>query len=201
MLAGMAVEKEAVPAVLRRYGSEPASAAFYLAEATKARSLVESLASAARQAHDPQQPEALRDEETALRYRLAALESQWTQAYERGGTAWEAYQTQLETLTLELDGLIARLRREYPLYAALHYPQPVPAHELPLADDEVLLECTIGEDTSYAFIVRRGGVMQVVVIPLGREALEAEVRAFMAAAAGCGRTGAGFSTRRAKGAV
>lgn len=71
------------------------------------------------------------------------------------------------------------MRQNYPLYAALHYPEPVPAADLPLKENEVLLEYALGETACYVMVVRRGGVQKVVRIPLGREELEAKVKAFM----------------------
>ena len=71
------------------------------------------------------------------------------------------------------------MRQNYPLYAALHYPEPIPAADLPLKENEVLLEYALGETASYVMVVRRGGVQKVVRIPLGREELEGKVKAFM----------------------
>ena len=83
-------------------------------------------------------------------------------------------------LTGELKALIQELRQKYPLYAALHYPEPLPARDLPLQDNEVLLEYALGDKASYVFVVRKGGVTKLVKIPLGREGLETKVKAFMA---------------------
>jgi CHAT domain-containing protein len=71
------------------------------------------------------------------------------------------------------------LRQHYPVYAALHYPQPLPAADLPLKENEVLLEFALGEAESFVFVVRKGGVKGLVKIPMGREALAAKVKAFM----------------------
>ena len=57
---------------------------------------------------------------------------------------------------------MARLQREYPLYAAITYPRPVAAEQLPLADDELLLAYALGEEASYLFVVRKGGVQRVL---------------------------------------
>jgi len=68
--------------------------------------------------------------------------------------------------------LINELRQKYPRYAALNYPAPVKAEELPLKSDEVLLEYTVTDDATYLFVVRKGGVKRVIEIPLGKEELE-----------------------------
>src|SRR4029453_13429554 len=66
-----------------------------------------------------------------------------------------------QRLTQDLHTLIARLRQEYPKYAALHYPQPIPPEALPLREQEVLLEYALGEEATYLFRVRKGGVDKV----------------------------------------
>ena len=83
------------------------------------------------------------------------------------------------SLTAALKTLVQELRQHYPVYAALHYPQPLPAADLPLRENEVLLEFALGEAESFVFVVRKGGVKRLVKIPHGREELEAKVKAFM----------------------
>jgi hypothetical protein len=82
-------------------------------------------------------------------------------------------------LTKELRALVWELRQKYPRYAALHYPEPLPARDLHLQEGEVLLEYALGETSNYVFVIRRGGVRKIFRMPLGREELEAKVRAFM----------------------
>ena len=60
-----------------------------------------------------------------------------------------------------------------------HYPQPLPAADLPLRPNEVLIEFALGEAESFVFVVRKGGVKRLIKIPRGREQLEATVKAFM----------------------
>ena len=111
-------------------------------------------------------------EEESLLNQLAALEAQWEKALKGGEAAIKEVQEKKARLTGELQALIQELRQNYPLYAALHYPQPVPAADLPLKENEVLLEYALGEKASYVMVVRKGGVSKVVKIPLGREELE-----------------------------
>src|SRR5881275_1648946 len=61
-------------------------------------------------------------------------------AAKRGAAAVNAVLERKQRLAQDLQTLIARLRQEYPRYAALHYPQPIPPEALPLKDQEVLLE-------------------------------------------------------------
>ncbi len=72
------------------------------------------------------------------------------------------------------------MRRRDPRYAALAYPQPYKAQELPLKPGEVLLEYALGDKESYLFRVEPGGKTQVFRIPLGQEALEKRLGAMLA---------------------
>jgi tetratricopeptide (TPR) repeat protein len=72
--------------------------------------------------------------------------------------------------------LVQELHCTHPLYAALHHPLPVPAANLALQENEVLLENALGEAAGYVFVVRKGGVGKIVKIPLGRQELEEAAR-------------------------
>jgi len=170
---------QAVPEV-RNYGGNSAAAAFYFAEASKARSLIERVAENGRSSVAASGlPAVVREEEQQLRQQLVALEAGRDKAV-RGGTAmYSQYQQQRQILHRQLDQLAARLQRDYPVYAAINYPRPVAADQLPLAVDELLLAYALGEDASYLFVVRKGGVQRVVRIPLKRSVLEEKVKDFL----------------------
>ncbi|MBU4448228.1 MAG: tetratricopeptide repeat protein, partial [Proteobacteria bacterium] len=178
-LAEMAIRDESLPTELQGYGPDPGAAAFAVAEATKGRVLMESMANAARRQTRVDIPPELRRREENLLYQIASLEAQWEKAVVGGEAALKEVKARQERLNGELQALVRELRQHHPLYAALHYPQPLPARDLPLADNEVLLEYALGDQTSYVFVVRRGGVKKLIPIPLGREELAAKVRAFM----------------------
>ena len=59
-------------------------------------------------------------------------------------------------------------------------PNPSLPKRLPLKENEVLLAYALSDDAGYVFVVRKGGVRKLHKIPLGREALEGKVKAFMA---------------------
>jgi CHAT domain-containing protein len=179
VLAEMALKSQALPPDLKEYGPGPGAAAFYFAEATKGRVLLETLAGAARKESRGEIPAELRAREESLLNQLAALEAQWEKAFQGGEVALKEVQEKKARLTGELKALIQKLRQNYPLYAALRYPRPVPAADLPLKKNEVLLEYALGEKASYVMVVRREGVQKVARIPLGREELEGKVKAFM----------------------
>ncbi len=179
VLGEMALKPETLPPALKEYGPSAGAAAFYFAESTKSRVLLETLAAAVRQETRIEIPAELRQQEESFLNRLAALETRWEKAFKGGELAIQEVQEQKASLTGELHALIKKLRQNYPLYAALHYPEPVPAKDLPLKENEVLLEYALGETASYVIVVRRGGVKKVVRIPLGREELEGKIKDFM----------------------
>ncbi len=188
LLAEMALKGEPLPAGLQSYGPDPGAAAFYFAESTKARSLLEALAAGAARVK-PQLPPDLAAKENSLQERLQTLEGQRAERVttKGGGHSWDrsdqpAQQFQLErdALQRELDGFVTELRRRDPRYAALAYPQPYKAQELPLKPGEVLLEYALGEKQSYLFRVEPGGKTQVFRLAVGQEPLEKRLGAMLA---------------------
>ena len=196
-LAESSLQGEKLPADFSVYGDSPAEAGFYFSEATKARTLLEAMAKSAIKKMKVEIPEDLRREEENLTNQLSALSDQWERAFKAGSAvALEEVKTKKDNLNGKLDILIGDFRKNYPAYAALHYPRPVPAKELPLTTQEILLEYALGEKTSAIFLVRKGGVEKVISIPMGKVALEEKVKAFMDPF--LNRQGAGFSTTAAK---
>ena len=180
VLGEMAIKPEALPPALKEYGPEAGAAAFYFAEATKGRALLESMAQAARQTTAAQLSPELRQREEALGNRLAALESQWEKALKGGEAAVKEVKAKKEHLTGELHKLVQELRQQYPRYAALHYPQPLKPGEIPLRKGEVLLEFALGDKESFLFRVEPGGRTQVFRLALGQEALEKRLAPLLA---------------------
>ena len=179
VLGEMSLKQEALPPALREYGPGAGEAAFYFAESTKGRALLEAMAQGARQQTRTEIPAELRQREESLLNQLAALSAQWEKALKGGEEALAEVQDKKARLTAELKTLVLELQQHYPAYAALHYPQPLPAADLPLKENEVLLEFALGDAESFVFVVRQGGVKHLVKIPQGREELETKVKAFM----------------------
>jgi CHAT domain-containing protein/Tfp pilus assembly protein PilF len=196
VLAEMSRKQEELPPALKEYGPGAGEAAFYFAEATRGRVLLESMARAARKTTQVELPRELGQREMSLHHQLSALEAQWEKALAGGEEALKEVRARKEKLSAELQALIRELRQKYPLYAALHYPQPLPARDLPLKENEVLLEYALGDQAGYLFVVRKGGVRKLIKIPLGREGLEAKVRAFMAPL--INKDQAGFSLKQGR---
>ena len=161
------------------YGKDIASASFYFAESTKGRTLLEAMAESAKKSQRVELPEGIREKEQSILNQLSVIDSQWDDAYKRGEDVLRRLKERKDGLTAELNSLITKLRQKYPRYAALNYPKPIPPEELPLKDNEVLLEYAIGDDAGYLFVVRKGGVKRLIKIPLSKEEIEAKVKAFI----------------------
>ena len=183
LLAGMAQKGEPLPSDLAAYGKNPGEAAFYFAEAIKARSLLEAMAGASGRALSPGLPPDLAAQEKRLQDQGAALEAEWegviTPHFRRQRDA-EAFQLKKDALRKAEHKFVEELRRRLPRYAALHYPRPYKAAELPLKPGEVLLEYALGEKESYLFRVEPGGKTRVFRLALGQEALEKRLSAMLA---------------------
>ncbi len=180
VLSKMAVAGEKIDTEFQPYGRNPASAAFYFSEMTKARTLLEAMSASAQKSQGEALPPYLHDKEQAVLHQLAAADRQWEAAYRKGKEAVNGVEASRQSLRDELARLIQELRQEYPGYAALHYPRPIPPEELPLKANEVLLEYAMGEDAGFLFVVRKGGVSRLVKIPVSRQRLEETVTSFLA---------------------
>lgn len=174
-----AVAGEMINEEFKPYGKDFASAAFYFAELTKARTLLESMAGAARKHDEPGvSPEIKTREESILR-QLSDIEDNWETAYKKGETVFNKLLKRKEGLDKELNSLISEIRTKYPRYAAFKYPKPIPAEELSLKENEVLIEFALTGDEGYVFVIRKGGVSRIHRINIHREALEEKVKSFM----------------------
>ena len=173
VLAEMAQKKQSLPAALKPYGTDPASAAFYFAEAVKARALLNAMTVGA--AHVTRQlPPDLDAREKALDENLLELESRREETYlaHKGRKQDIAeFQAEVESLRKEQQNLLADLRQKDPRYAALHYPQPYKTTELPLKPGELVLEYLLGEKESHVLRVEAGGRTQVFRLAVGTESL------------------------------
>lgn len=178
-LSERAIKDEKTDDNLAPYGKDLASNAFYFAEATKARTLLESMAESARKYNKTELPVELRKKEENILNQLSAIENIWEDTYKKGEKGFKELVKRKEGLKKELDSLITVFRKDYPMYSALNYPKPILAEQLPLKDNEVLLEYTITDDAIYLSRVKKGGVEKVIKISKGKEEIEAIVNEFM----------------------
>jgi len=185
-----------IPNEFKPYGNDSASAAFYFSELTKARTLLEAMAESAKTRQGAEIPGYLKKREDDLLAQLAYIDGRWDKNLKRGEAFVKELSEQRNQIKSELDNLIQELRKQYPRYAALHYPAPVYPEKLPLKDDEVLLEYAVTDDAGYLFVIKHGGIKRLITIPVTREALEEDVKAFIEPMNA--KTSDGFSVRDAK---
>lgn len=179
VLSMMSERGHQLPDEFRTYGSNPASVAFYFSELTKARTLLETMAGAARKVQTAEIPPDLKTREEELLRELSYIDSRWDEALKKGETAVKELQARQDRAKKELDSLINELRQKYPRYAALHYPLPVKAEELPLKENEVLFEYAVTDDATYLFVVKKDGIRKSIKIPVAKEALEEDIKTFI----------------------
>lgn len=179
MLYAMATQGHRLPEEFRNYGSDAPSAAFYFAELTKARTLLEAMAGTAGKVGAAELPAYLKAREEELIEELAQLNRRWEDALKRGEQVIKEWQTRQSGVKKQLTELINLLRRDYPRYAALHHPLPVKAEDLSLKENEVLLEYAVTEKAVCLFVVRKEGVKKFIKIPIGREVIEKSVKSFV----------------------
>ena len=127
-------------------------------------------------AHIPPQ---LRQEEQSLINQLSLIDSDWELAYKQGEHALKDLKERKRIFTDQFNSLVKKLRDSYPRYAALHYPSPLPPENLPLKDNEVLLEYSLGRRAGYLFVVRKGGVKRLIKLPVKGKVLKEKVRNFL----------------------
>lgn len=155
------------------------SSCFFYAELTKARTLLEAMAGSAKKVQTAEIPSDIKAREEELLKELIYIDSKWEESLKKGEKAIKEWQAKREKIKKQLDELIHLLRKNYPRYAALYYPLPVHAEELPLKENEVLLEYAVTDEATYLFIVRKGGVNKLIKISVDREALEDAVKSFI----------------------
>ncbi|PKN18394.1 MAG: hypothetical protein CVU71_12925 [Deltaproteobacteria bacterium HGW-Deltaproteobacteria-6] len=179
VLAAMAIRGETQDDAFAPYGTDAAASAFYFAELAKARMFLETMAGAVRKSEDPQIPASIKSKEAEIVQALAAIGKNKESAYAKGEAAFKNLLSEERNVTSQLDSLILEIRKDYPLYAALHYPRPVAAGSLPLNDSEAIIEFGVSHDAVFVFDVRKGGVVKIYRINLSGDQLDEKVQKFI----------------------
>ncbi len=119
VLSRLSLTGAEMPPEIPELGPETFTAAFSLAEATKAQAMLAALAQAPRNTSRAELPRSLRQREEALNYRLAANEAQWEKAVVGGKEALREVINNREKLITGFNTLVSELREAQPHYAAL----------------------------------------------------------------------------------
>ncbi|MDP2277949.1 MAG: tetratricopeptide repeat protein, partial [Nitrospirota bacterium] len=157
------------------YGRDLASGAFYFSEFTKARALLEMMAGSVRKYDEPQIPSDIRNKESSIIKELLSIEDGWEAAYSKGEVVFKRLSQRKEELNRELNSLISSIRKDFSAYAAVNYPKPMPAEDMPLKANEVLIEFGLSNDAVVVFVVRKGGVNKIHKINISGEELTEKV--------------------------
>jgi len=160
------------------YGRSLPEAAFFFAESTRARSFLESLASAKQASFRAGLPKEIVDRERNISSRLLSLQAGGSGRApdERGGAF--SRRRELAAVRAEMKAFVERLRSEHPEYAAIRYPAPVAAGEVPLRAGEILLAYKVHDHRSYLWILRRDAPLSLLSIHAGRAELSEKIAAF-----------------------
>ncbi|MBI3798436.1 MAG: tetratricopeptide repeat protein, partial [Deltaproteobacteria bacterium] len=156
---------------------DPAASVFW-AESTKARLLLEAMGSRA-SAKQLGLPDDLARQETEMSTRITATYKQMEIVVgQKNANQQQEVEQELATLKQEQATLVARLRREYPAYAAIRYPQPLRVGDLKLKPEEVLIEYEVTETATFAWLLRGKEVVKTFTIPITRKALTEQVKKY-----------------------
>ncbi len=152
-------------------GLTPTEVAFFYAESTKARSFLELLSKARTGALANRIPPDLAEQEQRLLSTIDSIQAS-------GSGQSEAQREILKKSKRELEDLIAKLRKEYPDYASIRYPEPVLAGNIPLRANEVLFAYKVNPGKTFLWIIEKGKKPSAIEIAVSREELIRKVGEF-----------------------
>ena len=178
VMSELALAGKPLDEAFKPYGQSPAACAFYFSELVRARTLLEAMAGSARQYHDTKISADLRAREEYLQGQLILVEGKWEEAFTAGKEIFEKLGKKKEALLKEQVLLQSEIAAKYPMYAALKYPKPVLLPNLPLKQNEVLIEYALGDHESYAYVIRKSGI-RVHKLHISGGALEQKIQTFM----------------------
>ncbi len=163
-----------------------AQEALLWAEHTKARVFLDVVSVQARELRESVTGDLGRQEKD-LEERIASAVAERDSALKVANLVYaEEKKAQLEKLHAEREQVAARIRDQYPAYAAMRYPAPLRAEQFELGSGETLLEYEVTQNATYAWVVRGGAIVKTATIEISRPALAALVdryreQSFMAA--------------------
>ncbi|MGC9066834.1 MAG: CHAT domain-containing protein, partial [Candidatus Ratteibacteria bacterium] len=132
--------------------------AFFYSENLKARVLAEAIAKAHSSTIKTLPKELAKEEENYIT-KIRGLRKQMEVLYRN--KAMDTYyekENELKTVKAEQEKFITKLRRLYPEYASINYPQPIKPSEVKLNKNEVLIEYEITDEKLYAFLLKDGKI-------------------------------------------
>ncbi len=154
--------------------------AFYWAENTRGRMLAE-LLSKRHEGSSYKIPNNIASEEDDLTSKIMINKKQQQTAFEKNNPELlKSLEAEYPTLRAKMDSLIDRLRKDYPQYASIKYPQPVTLSQLALKKGEVIIEYEVTDPYSIGLVISDGSVIKAFKVDKTRAELESLVRKFRA---------------------
>jgi CHAT domain-containing protein/Tfp pilus assembly protein PilF len=154
--------------------------AFFWAENTRGRVLSE-LLSRRHAGENFKIPSALSREEEDLTTLIMINKKQQQTAFQKNNPELlKQAEDEYPTLKQKMENLIDRLRKDYPQYAAIKYPQPVKLSQIALKNGETIIEYEVTDPYTIGFIIRDGSVIKAFKVNKTRTELEVMVRKFRA---------------------
>ena len=168
---------EGLARVLLKSGKPKES--FKEAEGTKARIFAESL-SGRSQDIVPEVPRKIFEQDSDINNKVAAFSQGLQKAYEKGSKdAIESFEKELKDARSEKDRHVDMLRKDFPLYAATKYPQPMNLEQSALKNDEWILEYEVTEPGVCIYLTHGKHIIKATFKPIARQELDGLVRKFL----------------------
>jgi len=125
-------------------------------------------------------PKEIRDLDAQLTDALAALAMNLQKAYEKGDQEQSSVlEPQVKEAKRKLAVHVDMLRKQWPLFAATRYPEPMYLKDSALKADEWILEYEVTDTGLCVFLVHGKQVVKAVFKPVSRKELDDKVRKFM----------------------
>ena len=152
--------------------------AFFWAENTRGRMLSE-LLSRRHAGENYKIPSKLAQEEEDLVTVIMINKKQQQTAFQKNNPELlKQAESEYSALKQKMEALIAHLRKEYPQYAAVKYPQPVKLFQLALRKGETIIEYEVTNPYTMGFVIRDGRIIKGFKVDKTRAELESLVRKF-----------------------
>ena len=153
---------------------------FHYAEYTRARLLAESITSA-HEGVTMGLPPRLAAEEEDIANQIAALYKQRQKAYSQNRQeTYKNIEKLLKEKKIKQSKIISRIRKDYPEYASIKYPKPLKASEIPLRENEYLVEYEVTDNAAFVWLMHGGKIIKSITIPAGRKELTGLVKKYRA---------------------
>lgn len=146
--------------------------AFYWAENTRGRITSELLSSRHSGSNAKISANLVKDEEELTTQIMINKKQQQTAFQKNNPELMKQLEDEYPALKQKMDTLIDRLRKEYPQYAAIKYPQPVKLSQLALNKGETIIEYEVTDPYTIGLVIRDGKVIKGFKVDKTRAELE-----------------------------